>query len=119
MKMRRVIFLVLLFVVFGCADAKVKFYELEVVAEYPHDTGSYTQGLFFRDGQMYESTGQHGKSTFRKVELETGKALEKLEFDRKYFVEGSSVLDGELFILTWESRVAFIYDAATMAYKAT
>ncbi len=51
MKMRRVIFLVLLFVVFGCADAKVKFYELEVVAEYPHDTGSYTQGLFFRDGQ--------------------------------------------------------------------
>lgn len=119
MKMRRVIFLVLLFVVFGCADAKVKFYELEVVAEYPHDTGSYTQGLFFRDGQMYESTGQHGKSTFRKVDLETGKALEKLEFDRKYFVEGSSVLDGELFILTWESRVAFIYDAATMAYKAT
>ena len=74
--MRRVIFLVLLFVVFGCADAKVKFYELEVVVEYPHDTGSYTQGLFFRDGQMYESTGQHGKSTFRKVDLETGKALE-------------------------------------------
>lgn len=103
----------------SCTEAKVKEYKLEVVAEYPHDTGSYTQGLFFHGGQLYESTGLHGKSTFRKVELETGDALEKLKFDKKYFVEGSVILDDELYILTWESRVAFIYDANTLEYKSS
>ena len=70
----------------GC-EAKVKEYKVKVVKEYPHDTGSYTQGLFFHNGDLYESTGQYGSSTFRKVELATGKALEKLDFNRKYFVE--------------------------------
>ena len=62
------------FLLLSCSETKVREYELEVVAEYPHDTDSYTQGLFFHDGQMYESTGVHGKSTFRKVDIETGKA---------------------------------------------
>ncbi len=100
-------------------DAKVKEYKVKVVKEYPHDTGSYTQGLFFYKGDMYESTGQYGSSTFRKVELSTGEALEKLKFNRKYFVEGSVVLGDNLYILTWESRVAFIYDANTLEYKST
>ena len=107
------------FCLLSCTEAKVKEYKLEVVAEYPHDTGSYTQGLFFQDGQLYESTGVHGKSTFRKVELETGKPLEKIKFDKKYFVEGSVIFGDELYILTWETRVAFIYDANTLEYKAT
>ncbi len=103
----------------SCADAKVKEYGIEVVAEYPHDTDSYTQGLFFHEGQMYESTGQNGKSTFRKVDLQTGEALEKLKFDRKYFVEGSVIFGGNLYILTWESKVAFVYDAETLEYKSS
>ena len=103
----------------SCADAKVKEYTFEVVAEYPHDTESYTQGLFFHEGQMYESTGVHGKSTFRKVDLQTGKALQRLDFDRKYFVEGSVVMDDNLYILTWETKTAFIYDAETLEYKST
>lgn len=120
MRLRCVIFQALLLsMVFGCADAKVKYYGLEVVAEYPHDTDAYTQGLFFCDGQMYESTGQYGKSTFRKVDIETGEAQERIDFDRKYFVEGSCMLDGELFILTWTNHAAFIYDAETLKYKAT
>ena len=60
------------FLLLSCADASVKQYTLEVVAEYPHDTGAYTQGLFFEDGQLYESTGQNGKSSFRKVDLAAG-----------------------------------------------
>ena len=103
----------------SCSEPKVREYRLEVVAEYPHDTGSYTQGLFFHEGQMYESTGVHGKSTFRKVELETGKALEKLSFDEKYFIEGSVVFGDNLYILTWETKTAFIYDAKTLEYKST
>ena len=103
-----------------CAcEAKVKEYKVNVVKEYPHDTNSYTQGLFFHNGDLYESTGQYGSSTFRKVDLATGEALEKLDFNRKYFVEGSVVLGDNLYILTWESKVAFIYDAKTLEYKAT
>lgn len=103
----------------ACGEPQVRHYALEVVAEYPHDTGSYTQGLFFNEGQMYESTGLHGKSTFRKVDMESGKALEKLDFDKKYFVEGSVIWEDNLYILTWESRLAFIYDANTLEYKST
>ena len=116
---RIMVLLISLLIALACIDAGVKEYRLEVVAEYPHDTGSYTQGLFFHDGQMYESTGLHGKSTFRKVDVETGEALEKLNFDKKYFVEGSVIWNGNLYILTWESRVAFIYDAETLEYKSS
>ena len=100
-------------------SARVKQYKVEVVKEYPHDTGSYTQGLFFSGGRFYESTGQFGESTFREVELATGKALSKMDFQRKYFAEGSVMLDGKLFILTWLNKVAFVYDAATLEYLQT
>ena len=103
----------------SCSSSKVRNYRLEVVAEYPHDTTSYTQGLFFKDGQFYESTGLNGKSTFRVVDLKTGKALRKLDFDKKYFVEGSVIFDDNLYILTWENKVVFIYDAETLEYKST
>lgn len=102
----------------GC-EAKVKEYRVSVVKEYPHDTDSYTQGLFFYKGQMYESTGQYGQSTFRKVDMATGEPLFKLDFNRKYFAEGSVVLGDNLYILTWQSKVAFIYDANTLEYKST
>lgn len=103
----------------SCSDKAVKEYSLEVVAKYPHDTQSYTQGLFFHDGQMYESTGIKGKSTFRKVNLETGEAERRLDFDRKYFVEGSVMFEGNLYVLTWETKVAFVYDAETLEYKSS
>lgn len=101
------------------SDAKVRQYRAEAVREYPHDVHSYTQGLFFDSGIMYESTGQYGQSTFRKVEITTGKPLKKLDFSRKYFVEGSVMLDGSLYILTWTNRVAFVYDGGTLEYRST
>lgn len=100
-------------------SAKVERYKIEVVKAYPHDTGSYTQGLFWHDGSLYESTGLNGKSTFRKVELQSGKALTKLPFNRKYFVEGSVILGDKLYILTWTNKVIFIYDATTLEYRST
>lgn len=103
----------------SCEDATVRNYRLEVVAEYPHDVESYTQGLFFHDGEMYESTGQYGKSTFRKVDMATGKPSKRLDFDRKYFVEGSVIFKNNLYILTWDSKVAFIYGADSLNYKST
>ena len=73
----------MMFSLLSCADATVKEYKLEIVAEYPHDTDSYTQGLFFHNGKMYETTGLNGKSTLRLVDMQTGKPLKKLDFDRK------------------------------------
>lgn len=101
----------------SCVNAKVRQYKAQVVAEYPHDRTSYTQGLFFYDGQMYESTGLNGRSTFRKVDIRTGKALYRLNFDRRYFLEGSVEKDGKIYMLTWQNNVAFVYDAKTLKYK--
>ena len=100
-------------------SARVKQYKVEVVKEYPHDTGAYTQGLFFEKGRFYESTGQFGESTFREVELATGKVLSKMNFQQKYFAEGSVMLGDKLFILTWLNKVAFVYDARTLEYRQT
>ena len=100
-------------------SAKVERYMIEVVKAYPHDTGSYTQGLFWHDGSLYESTGLNGKSTFRKVDLQSGQALTKLPFNKKYFVEGSVILGDKLYILTWTNKVVFIYDADTLEYRST
>ena len=110
---------IITFMLLSCADASVKTYKLEVLAEYPHDTESYTQGLFFNDGELFESTGSYGRSTFRKIDIESGKAVRRLDFDEKYFVEGSVIFGDNLYILTWESRQAFIYDAKTFRYKST
>lgn len=100
-------------------SAQLKSYKVEVVREYPHDVTSYTQGLFFHDGQMYESTGVAGESTFRKVDMATGKPLRKLEFADRYFVEGSVVFGDNLYILTWHNNVAFVYDINTLEYRST
>ena len=100
-------------------SAKVERYKIEVVKAYPRDTGSYTQGLFWHDGSLYESTGLNGKSTFRKVDLQSGQALTKLPFNKKYFVEGSVILGDKLYILTWTNKVVFIYDANTLEYRST
>ncbi|MBP5218419.1 MAG: glutaminyl-peptide cyclotransferase [Bacteroidales bacterium] len=101
------------------APVKPRQYGIEVVKEYPHDEMSYTQGLFFQGERMVETTGQFGESTLRLVEPATGKALKRFDFDRKYFVEGSVELDGNIYVLTWKNRVAFIFDAGTLEYKQT
>ena len=103
----------------ACSEAQVKEYRLKVVKEYPHRTDAYTQGIFFQDGILYETTGQYGESTIRTVDLATGEPTALKKLSRKYFGEGAAVLDGELYVLTWTNKVAFRYDAATLAYKAT
>ena len=100
-------------------QGKPKEYGIKVVKEYPHDETSYTQGLFFQGDHLIETTGQKGESTLRKVDLKTGKALKRFDFDRKYFLEGSVELNGKIFILTWLNKVAFIYDASSLEYLQT
>ena len=103
----------------ACSAPAPRQYGVKVVREYPHDTGAYTQGLFFHEGKLYESTGQTGHSSFRIVDLKSGKVLRKLDFARKYFGEGSVIFGGNMYMLTWTNKVAFVYDAETLEYKKT
>lgn len=84
-----------------------------IVREYPHDPEAFTQGLIFRDGFMYESTGLNGRSSLRKVRLETGAVLQRRDISAEYFAEGLTEWGGQLLQLTWISNVAFVYDLAT------
>ena len=104
---------------FWACSAQVKEYRVKVVKEYPHDTGAYTQGLFFHEGVLYESTGQWGESSLRTVNLETGVPIQQKKLNQKYFGEGSVILNGSLYVLTWTNKVAFRYDAATLTYQET
>jgi len=87
----------------------------KVVNAYPHDPDAYTQGLIYRGGFLYESTGRNGHSTLRKVKLETGAVLQQRRVDEEYFAEGLTEWKGRLFQLTWQSNVAFVYDLASFA----
>lgn len=84
-----------------------------VVRVYPHDPGAFTQGLQYVDGFLYEGTGLNGRSSIRKVKLETGEVVQKRDVARAYFGEGITVWKSELIQLTWQSNVAFVYDKAT------
>lgn len=96
------------------AQSKLREFTYKVEESFVHDITGYTQGLFFHDGVMYESTGQYGESSFRKVDFKTGKILNYTDYDKKYFIEGSCVLDGRLYVLTWMENICFVYDIKTM-----
>jgi glutamine cyclotransferase len=91
----------------------VPIYGYEVVHVWPHDPGAFTQGLVFHDGKLLESTGQVGRSSLRRVELETGKVLQKVDVPEPYFAEGITLLKGKIYQLTWQQQLGFIYDAWT------
>ena len=92
-----------------------RIYDYEVVATYPHDPNAFTQGLLFVDGQLYESTGQVGRSSIRKVDLATGKVLQQRDIKGPYFGEGLVNWKDRLIVLTWRHQKGFIYDLATFA----
>lgn len=98
----------------SASGQNVKTYGFKVEESVPHDIASYTQGLFFHDGNLYESAGQYGESSFRKVDLKSGRVLERTNFEGRYFVEGSCVLGERLYILTWQENECFVYDIRTM-----
>jgi glutamine cyclotransferase len=92
------------------AASKVPIYTYEVAKVYPHDDKAFTQGLVFHQGVLYESTGINGSSSLRRVELETGKVLKKLDVPNQFFAEGLALLNGRLYQLTWTSQRGFVYD---------
>ncbi len=95
--------------------AAVPIYGYEVVNTYPHDPKAFTEGLFYHDGFLYESTGGRdaGESTLRKVELTTGKVVQKWTLPTGQFGEGIAMIGDKIYMLTWEDQLGRVFDAAT------
>jgi glutamine cyclotransferase len=85
-------------------------YGYEVVNTFKHDQKAFTQGLVFHEGFLYESTGQLGASTLRKVELESGKVLQKFDLAPDIFGEGMTIMNGKIYQISWQNGVGFVYD---------
>ena len=88
-------------------------YSYKIINTFPHDKDAYTQGLEYKDGFLYETTGRRGESTLRKVDLKTGEVIQKVALDKKYFGEGMTIFNNKVYWLTWQARKGFVYDLAT------
>ncbi len=91
----------------------------QIVGSYPHDPRAFTQGLVYLDGFLYEGTGLNGRSSIRKVRLETGEVVQIQNLDAQYFGEGIAVWRDALIQLTWQSGLGFVYDRATFRRTKT
>lgn len=96
-----------------------KVYTYKIINEYPHDITSYTQGLEFFNGELYESTGQRGESKLRKVDYKTGEVLKNINLAKEYFGEGLTILNNNIYQLTWQSNTGFVYDLETFDKKSS
>jgi glutamine cyclotransferase len=93
--------------------SRVPVYSYDVTRTYPHDRGAFTQGLVYEDGALFESTGLYGSSSLRKVDLETGNVLKKIDIPRDYFAEGLALYQSQAIQLTWQTRIGFVYNQET------
>jgi glutamine cyclotransferase len=96
---------------FGLSAPRQAEYTFEVVHVFPHDPTAFTQGLEFHAGFLYESTGLNGRSSLRKVRLETGEVVQHVDLSPEFFGEGITLLHDEIYQLTWRSEVGFVYSA--------
>ncbi|MBX7169860.1 MAG: glutaminyl-peptide cyclotransferase [Pyrinomonadaceae bacterium] len=94
-------------------NAPLPISSFEVVRKYKHDGDAFTEGLFFYNGFLYESTGLDGKSDLRKVDIESGKVVQKVDLPKTSFGEGISMVNGKIYQLTWREGVCRVFDAET------
>jgi glutaminyl-peptide cyclotransferase len=87
-------------------------YTFKVVHVFPHDSKAFTQGLAWREGFLYEGTGLNGRSSLRKVSLETGKVIQQVDLPPEFFGEGITLFNNEIIQLTWQSQTGFVYNAS-------
>jgi len=94
-------------------------YTYEVINSWPHDPQAFTQGLVYYQGYLYESTGLNGASSLRKVDLQTGQVLNKVDVSSDFFAEGLAIHNGQAIQLTWVTKQGFIYDLASFGLLRT
>ena len=96
----------------------VPVYTYEIVHSYPHDQNAFTEGLFYLNGYLYESTGLENQSTIRKVQLDTGKIISSIALPGQYFGEGIVNWGERLISLTWKSNIGFVRDLKTFQVQS-
>jgi glutaminyl-peptide cyclotransferase len=103
------------------SDVQPKLLNYTIVNTYPHDIGSFTEGLEFYKDTLYESTGSgnESKSYFRKYDFKTGKIYKQVDLESQYFGEGITIINDKVFQITWQSAVGFIYNANTLKKEKT
>lgn len=89
---------------------QIPVYKPKIHHVFPHDSNAFTQGLFYADGVLYESTGLKGQSSLRKVDINTGKVIRKINLAEDYFAEGITLCKDKIILLTWQNRKGFVYD---------
>ena len=94
-------------------QSNVKPLDWSIVSAFPHDPSSFTEGLLWHDGALYESTGMEGQSKLRRVDLQSGQPTKNVDLPKQYFGEGLALADNRLYQLTWQTKVGFVYDAKT------
>lgn len=102
----------------ACAEEQAKELGVTVVAQYPHDSLAFTQGLLLHDGYLYESTGLVGRSTLRQVDRVTGEVIRQRPVPPPHFAEGLERVGEELLQLTWTTGTLFRYDLNTFELLA-
>lgn len=95
------------------SDVIPKINRYKVINSYPHDSRAFTQGLFYNNGFLYESTGQETESSLRQVEIVTGKVLRQLNLESSLFGEGITLYGDRIFHVTWRNKVGFVYEKET------
>ena len=96
--------------IFMFSDLVPRQYGFQIINAFPHDQDAYTQGLVYDLGFLFESTGQYGKSSLRKIEPETGKLISSKKLPPDLFGEGVCIFKERIIQLTWKSRIGFVYD---------
>jgi glutamine cyclotransferase len=92
------------------AQQQLQQYGYVIVRSYPHNIGSFTQGLIYHEGYLFEGTGKNGLSSLSKINLEDAEVLMSKPLSRRYFGEGIEVVDDKIYQLTWQSHMVFVYD---------
>jgi glutaminyl-peptide cyclotransferase len=101
----------------GCGSAPE--YGCQVVHTYPHDPKAFTEGLEFRGGFLYESTGLEGQSTLSKIKLETGQVVQQIHLEPAIFGEGITIINERIVQLTYKTEIGYVYDQASMKRQRT
>lgn len=96
------------------SDIIPKSYKYRIIGKYPHDETAFTQGLIYHNGYLLESTGHKGKSSLRKVDISTGEILQIVNLDPSFFGEGITILENEIYQLTWRTQTGFIYSLESL-----
>jgi len=92
---------------------------VRIVNTFPHDRAAFTQGLIFENGSLYEGTGLNGRSTLRRVDLESGEVLQAISLPPEYFGEGITIWEDRIIQLTYTSGIGFLYDQEGFELLAT